>query len=190
MSTTPLDIDVKLKLCCEKNFPAELITQSIQCVNDAFFASELSDLREIRKEFPQLPQVAFDAAEHRMKKHKKSSILISGVDKGSIEIAIAATGLSIWILQQTLGETLKEAWLESDTHKKLKSFLLKGRFKKVDRIREDSKKRLERKIPCKQVKSGDQQPLNNINGDGSIITLEVMVKLDKKYPPKRGDVFK
>lgn len=191
MKSTPLDIDVRLKLCCDQNLPAELITQSMQCVNDAYFASELSDLREIRKTFLQLPQVAFDAAEHRMKKHKRSSVLISAVDKGSIEIVIFVTGLAMWILEKTLGETMKEAWLESDSNKKLKKFLLKGRHKKVKHFREDAHKRLARKIPSEYITSTQvqKQSNNHIKDGGAIITFEVMVSLDEKYPPKRGDLF-
>lgn len=189
MKTTALDIDVRLKLSCNQHLSAELLISAIQCVNDAYFASELSDLRAIRKEFPKLPQVAFDAAEHRMKKYKKTSVLINAVDKGSIEIAIAATGLAIWVLQQTLGETLKEAWQESDWHKQLKQFLLKGRHKKVEKVREDAQKRLERKLPVDRVNTGDQQSLDNVSGDGAIIKIEVFIRPDKRHAPRRGELF-
>ncbi len=188
MKTNPLDIELRLKLCCENEFPAEYVMTALQCVNEAYFASELSDLRKIRKEFPHLPNVALDAAEHRIKTFKKSSVNIRAVKKGSIEFAIVATGLTVWILQQTLGETLKQSWLESNMHKKLKNFLTKDRFNKVERLREDSRKRLSSKLPC-EVGVDHQRSRNDEQDEGEIITLQVKIFPERKYPPRRGELF-
>ncbi|WP_233009521.1 hypothetical protein [Rheinheimera faecalis] len=45
------------------------------------------------------------------------------LEKGSIEITISLTAFGIWLLQQTIGESIKEAWLKSEMHKNLVSYL-------------------------------------------------------------------
>ncbi len=35
-----------------------------------------------------------------------------------------AAGLAFWLLDKTLGETVSEAWKESDLHTQVKEFLL------------------------------------------------------------------
>lgn len=185
----PLDFDIKLELCCKQSFPADIITTAIQCINDAYYLSEIDDLTQIQGEFTDLPKVAFEAAVSRMKKCKKSSVLISSVEKGSIEITIAATALAYWILNQTLGETLKETWNESDMKKKVKEILGKGLDKKVGDVRKNVLRRLKQKLPVDTGISG-KEPSQNNNGDKTVIEIRVELEIEKtKYPPKRGDMF-
>jgi hypothetical protein len=118
-------------------------------VNDAFYRSELKDLHDIRDGFSDVPAVALDAAEQRMRESRKDAILLQGLKKGSLEIAVIGAGLAVWFLKQTLGETVKEAWLDSGLHERIKAFLLRRRTDKYHAIAEDSERRLTRKLGTK-----------------------------------------
>ena len=63
-----------------------------------------------------------------------STLKITKASQGSIilEGVIAAT--STWLLINTVGESIKEAWKESGLHKKLKELLLYGRNNNVEKI--------------------------------------------------------
>jgi hypothetical protein len=45
------------------------------------------------------------------------------LEKGSIELTISLTAVGIWLLQQTIGESIKESWHKSEMHKNLVSYL-------------------------------------------------------------------
>jgi len=51
---------------------------------------------------------------------------VEGFKKGSIELVIAASAVSIWLLQQTIGESVKEAYTQSLLHKRIVKFLKSG----------------------------------------------------------------
>lgn len=53
------------------------------------------------------------------------------LEKGSIELTITLTAFGVWLLQQTIGESIKEAWLKSDMHKDLVDYLSSDRRKVV-----------------------------------------------------------
>jgi hypothetical protein len=119
-----IEIEVRLHQMRTQEIPYSVFRKILDSLNRAAFESEKKDLKAIRNEFPKLPDVAFDAASHRQKEYRYSAILIKELKPGSLIVAGVVAGVSIWILQQTLGETLKEAWLDSQGHQKLKKLLL------------------------------------------------------------------
>jgi hypothetical protein len=96
----------------------------IALTQQAAFEMELADMKTLRKEFGEIPPYIYDAASMRLWLRSGNSFLIKEVHSGSIILGGIAVGLAIWLLEKTLGETLKEAWVESDTHSRLKQFLL------------------------------------------------------------------
>ena len=146
MDKISLNLTTKLKFAKHNGIPAGIAIDTIKIINDSYFRSELNDLFELKKEFPEIPQIVIDATETRIRRERNSAILVKGVEKGSVEIVVVGTGLLIWVLQQTLGETMKEAWLDSKLHEKIKNFLLGRRSKKNRKIKEDTKKRLRYKL--------------------------------------------
>jgi len=162
-------LNIGLKLTFEKfdEVPAGLAIAAVQCVNDAFYKSELRDLHDIREEFGEIPAVALDAAEQRMRESRKDAVLLRGIQKGSVEIAIVGAGLAIWFLKQTLGETVKEAWLESGLHERIKAFLVRRRSEKYHAVAQESERRLERKLRAK-VQMGYSDSYEHVS-----ITLQV-----------------
>ncbi len=177
-------LDIEASIVFEKfdEIPADLAIKAIQCINDAFFFSELDDLRYIRQEFKEIPRVAFDAAEYRMRQHKRQSVLLHAVNKGSLEIAVVGTGLAVWFLKQTIGETIKEAWHESELHKKIKRVLVSRRSDKNRSIMEDAKRRLEQNLRI-EVQVGYSDDLKRVH-----IGFQIWIPPDYKEPfPRRHD---
>ncbi len=146
MKDISLDLEMKVSFQKYTEIPGGIVMDAIKAINDAFFNSEMQDFRDIKKEFPEIPSIVFDATENRLRRNRDSAILLRGIEKGSVEIIVVGSALLIYILKQTLGETLKEVWLEGELHRKIKNFLLGRRSEKNNRIKEDTKKRLENRL--------------------------------------------
>lgn len=167
MENRTLNVGLKLRFEKFDEVPAGFAITAVQCVNDVFYQSELRDLHDIRNQFSEIPAVALDAAEQRMRESRKDAVLLQGFQKGSLEIAVIGAGLAIWFLKQTLGETIKEAWLEGGLHERIKEFLTKRRSEKYHAIAQDSERRLERKLRTK-VEMGYSDSYEHVS-----ITLQV-----------------
>ncbi len=77
-----------------------------------FFLRKFSDA--------QLPQVTRDAIEFRFRQiDVRRHLTISSVRSGSIELTILAAGTAYWVIDKTLGETLKDAWKSSELNRQL-----------------------------------------------------------------------
>ncbi|MBF0258581.1 MAG: hypothetical protein HQK62_07050, partial [Desulfamplus sp.] len=183
-----IEIEVRLHQIGPEEIPYSVFRKILDSLNNAVFESEKKDLRAIRSEFPDLPDVAFDAASYRLKEYRYSSILIKELRPGSLIVAGVVAGVSIWVLQQTLGETLKEAWLESQDHKRLKEFLLKRMGSKIHSLATDAAKRIERAV-LSEASIGCNYP-----GDPAYLEEPSKIKIDvrieinsKEYPPNRKD---
>jgi hypothetical protein len=55
------------------------------------------------------------------------SYYLESVERGSLALTLSITAVGLWLLQQTLGETIKEAWKQSQLHEKLIDYLTKKR---------------------------------------------------------------
>lgn len=89
----------------------------------AIFEMELAQMQVLRDAFVEIPAYVYDAAILRLYLKAGSSFLIRDLKRSSIIIEGFAIGLAIWLLEKTLGETLKEAWLDSHLHTRIKEFL-------------------------------------------------------------------
>lgn len=117
------NICVKIHIEFKDHVTSDFLVNTVTSIDRAIFKQEKLLLKTLRKEFSDLPTVFFDAAEFRLQNNKGKALQIKSAEEGSIILIGMAFGLSYWILKQTLGETVKEAWLESDSHKKLKKYL-------------------------------------------------------------------
>lgn len=111
-------------------------------IDRAVYEAELEELRSVKSEFSEIPDYIFDAVFMRLYRKAGSLFLIEEARQGSIVFAGFAAGLAYWLLDKTLGETIREAWTASDLHKRIKQFLLAQRGAKANAIGESVKKRL------------------------------------------------
>lgn len=187
-----LGIHIELMLWNRRptGYPHDVLAKTLSAVNSAVFASELVDLRAIRQEFPELPEVVFDAAFHRMRSYRGSALRIQAASSGSLLIAGAVAGVTIFVLKQTLGETIKDAWEESQMHERLKSFLLRRMGGKTHQIATGSAKRIEKTVRTEVIIEYDGPLDSERPSKPHRIRLRVeFSEEDKDYPPAREDLF-
>jgi len=173
-----IDIEVKIQQKASKELPYSVFRKILDSVNTAVFNSEKNNLMLIQKEFPEFPEVAFDAANYRLNKYRYSAILIKELRPGSFIIGGVAAALAIWLLKLTLGETVKEAWLESQGHQKLKEFLLKIMDGKKRSLANDAVKLIQKNVSAKKLTV--EYSLDESNK----IYINVIIEIDQEsFPP-------
>lgn len=186
MPTTP-DIELRLTLSDYEDPPAEIVLNALQALSDAVYQSEVADLKACRESGLEIPPLVFDLAEQRIKEYRRSSVLVQSVTPGSVVLSVVVSGLAIWVLDKTIGETLKHAWLETDGHRRLKEYLSTriGRRKAQD-IADRAKRKIAAKVPGEVTV---QPPSSAQLGDKSrvVIVINVQLRPYKPYPKRRSD---
>ena len=130
--------ETSLKIVLKVNFENAVSTESLVAILNALekaaYQTETTELRQLRRSFPSLPDVAVDAAAYRLQKEKGRVVHYSNADDGSIILIGAVAGLSYWILDKTLGQTISAAWAESESHDNLKAFLKRRRLSRSQQV--------------------------------------------------------
>ena len=185
-----IEIVLRLHQMGPEEIPYSVFRKIVDALNRAVYESENMELATIQAEFPDLPSVAFDAARYRLRQYRYDSILIKDLRPGSLVIAGAVAGVAIWVLQQTLGETLKEAWLDSEWHQRIKSLLLRRMSHKIYSLATDAARRIERSVPSETNISYDGPVNARVSEAPSRITIDVKIEVSTKdYPPDRKEIL-
>jgi hypothetical protein len=164
---------IKLHFTEGQSFSQGLVTGLIEEINDIYFDIERTDIENIREYFPELSTVAIDAARYRINSYRDSAIRVEAAKPGSLTIILIGSALSYWILQNTVGETFKETWKETDMHKKFKDFFKKGQKRKTQEIAD----RLDRRHPrYRQYGSHTQSAITRyeVSESGTSITVTII----------------
>lgn len=141
--------------------PFGTIESVIKEIQGIVIAQEELELRRLRKEIPEVPASAITAAIAQLERPniQYQAVRVSAVKPGSLGLWIALTAFGWWVLENTLGETLKDAWKESATHEKVKQFFVRSRLDKLRAIQRginkgvqkvrarDSRKNVEIEVP-------------------------------------------
>ena len=96
--------------------------------------AEIQEIDEMETAFPDLPAAVFDAMRYRASRLTAQSLNFETASSGSIILGGVAAAVAYWLLDKTLGETVRQAWEESDLHKRIKGFLLTNMRPKANRI--------------------------------------------------------
>jgi len=59
--------------------------------------------------------------------HHNEAYYVEKIERGSLTITVIVSSVGVWLLQQTIGESIKEAWLQSEMHKSLVGYLTSPR---------------------------------------------------------------
>ena len=123
--------------------PALLIADVLESVNNAVYESESDELEALSQRFSDLPQVTLDAARYRIENYRQTALLIESGSKGSLIVLGTTALLALWLLDKTLGETIKEAWKQDEWHNKLKDYLTENLAAKANAIAENIRRQLQ-----------------------------------------------
>jgi hypothetical protein len=132
-----IDIHIELHFIQATAFPAQLLLGVIEATERAIARVERYEIDEFQKLLPDIPAPIFDAMRYRAEHLNGRALNFQGAASGSIILFGTAAGLSYWLLDKTLGETVSETWRESDMHVRLKKILHARIGTKAKRIAED-----------------------------------------------------
>jgi hypothetical protein len=128
------DILVELRFINAQEFSAQLILGTIEAVERAIAQTEREEIDALAEEFSSLPPAVFDAMRYRARQLPGRSLNLRAATSGSLVLAGAVVALSYWLLDKTVGETVKEAWEHTSLHSKVRDFLLSRTREKADLI--------------------------------------------------------
>lgn len=131
------DLYVELRFQGAESFPAQLILGAIEATERAIARSETEDIDALQNEFKDLPAPIFDAMRYRIGELTGRALNFNHASSGSLILGGVAAALSFWLLDKTLGETVKQAWESSDLHGDMKGFLETRLRRKAERIARD-----------------------------------------------------
>jgi hypothetical protein len=120
--TPGLDTEVTLYFSNHQGVSYEVLDSVLSYMARAVRRLEKNDFElcvEILRDY-NVPEVTIDAARFRFENlDYRRFITITKASTGSIELIIALAGAAYWIVDKTLGETLKDAWKQTSAHEKL-----------------------------------------------------------------------
>ncbi len=178
-----------------KGYPAGLVARVLDIANDAIYDSELDTLAMIAREFPEFVTPAeLDAVRYRLGLHRGSALIIESSSPGSLLISglLGFGALSLWLLNQTLGETFKQAWTESRSHRKLKGFLTKERHihKQAEALAEEVKVEIQNlPTPYHQLVQTEIQIDETEHGENITIKIHTSLVRQSQFPPRPAEVL-
>lgn len=129
------EIVIRLHFESEDNkLNSKFLIQSLKQLEDALFESNKKDIEDAL-DFVEIPfpdQIKF-ASIQELKVNTHQQIYLNHSEKGSVVIYGIVTGVSLFVLEKTIGESFAVAWKESESHKKLIDFF-KKRINKIDSL--------------------------------------------------------
>jgi len=128
------EIQVEITFSESEAFPASLVVALVSRVDQLVNEIELAELEAAFSKFKEISPVERDAACYRITHYPAGALQIQASRAGSLILLCAAMPLALWVLDKTLGETLKEAWVKSSLHHRLLKFLSARRGKKAHLI--------------------------------------------------------
>ncbi|PWT78733.1 MAG: hypothetical protein C5B58_14860 [Acidobacteria bacterium] len=171
------DIAITIKFTEATNFPAALISGVIDTVEKVVFEVEQEELEYLIREYlgeepPGIQSLVADACRHRIRTRRGQSVFVESAADGSIVLDCVLSGLAVCILKQTLGEKIKESWLDSPIHHRLKEFLSRERTWKMEQFAQ----RLERGIRApRRLKEFSSSIRVEISEAGGISRIAIIV---------------
>lgn len=141
----------------------------IEEIKEIAITHEKMELRRIRKEVPEIPSPAVTKAIAQLDEPlvQYQAVKVAAAEKGSLGLEIALAAFGYWVLDNTLKETLQDAWKESPMHAKVKGFFLKTRGDKLRAIQKQLNSKVQKLTAADSHKNLD-------------IEVPMFAKLDEK----------
>ena len=140
------DIKVILRFHSKYKIPADLVARIIAAVDTAIKDAEAADFSAIKKEIPQIPKEIIDAVEQGITKNQFTGMYLESAETGSIIIEGIVVAAASWILLNTIGESFKDAWKESELNQRIKDVLLSKQITKVEELVQRIQNKIEENI--------------------------------------------
>lgn len=99
----------------EEEIESRTLTRVLRGVDAYFHGLERQNVSELANEFG-IPPVIRDATLERIRKFRGRHIRIERVEAGTLTVTVAIVAISVWLLNRTVGESVKEGWKRTDAH--------------------------------------------------------------------------
>jgi hypothetical protein len=116
-------IHIKLQFRSARGVPASVVARILAIAEEEALRVESEDIEELASEIRELPHVAIDAARYRIQQYRGKCFHITSAGQGSIILLGAVAGISYFVLDHTIGDTLGDAWRGSELHRRVLAFL-------------------------------------------------------------------
>ncbi len=120
-----IELKISLRISGGEAFPASLIAQTMMVIESEIFDLEYEELEIIFAELDDIDQIVKDACYHRINRFKGNSLRVSETKPGSLILAGVSAALAYWLVENTIGESIKDAYKQSELHEQLKRILLR-----------------------------------------------------------------
>jgi len=115
-------------------FSASLVANVITAVEESAYQVAVREIDELERSLPDVDSAVFDAMRYRANQYRGRAVTLHSAQSGSILLLGIIAGLSYWLLDKTLGETVKEAWVKSGRHDQIVKMLSERRWAKAEAI--------------------------------------------------------
>ena len=170
------DIEIRIKICDPSNrIDSKYIIDALNIVETALYRSDIEDIEMACSKLG-LSEIILDASKERLRRFRHHRLRIYNVNTGSIYIYGLVMATAYFILKNTVGESIKVAYKDSNMHKKLISIFRENISDKVHSIIKNLKRGTLRK------KTYDIRDINFDNIDPTEISITMQGKpvTDKK----------
>lgn len=186
-----MSIEVRLKFDGTETFPAGAVSRVVEYVETSFFQTESELITESRDQIQEVTSSTeeleygfgvVDRLEAELENYRGDALVFEWASSGSLILAGAAAGIAVWLLKNTVGESIREAWINSPTHKRLVDLLSNP----IIRARKTSERLDQTEI---SVGTGERAQLRaelKENYDGVVIEVTALIIVEKPMPIQEG----
>lgn len=125
---------IEVELTFHGSPPTALLVSTIQVCEEEIYQSQRAELEAALEHVGDLPGYVKSVCRRRFADTSCVSLRFTDSRHGSIVLLGALTALGYWIIQHTVGETIKDAYKETGMHDKLKQFLLSRYRRQADEL--------------------------------------------------------
>jgi len=166
------EIQIEVHFCQRQSVATSTLTTVLRSIESAIIETEKQEIEVLSDKIKDIPVVAIDACYERLRKYNGFAYRLSATRSGSVVVVGLVAGVAYYVLDKTLGETLKEAWLESKMHEKIKNLLTDRRNVRAHKISDLIHKKLKRRMPIDYISQGV--------GTRDLIMITIQLKPDPK----------
>lgn len=118
------ELAIEVRFVGQESFAVGVVAKWLTQIERAVFNSERDDIEALQQALgPEIPAPYFDAIRYRFDSLRGRTVNISYASNGSIILLSFVGAASMWLLDKTLGEAVKESWKQSSWHQKATSVL-------------------------------------------------------------------
>jgi hypothetical protein len=183
----PADLNIEVTVEAPGGVPASVVVDVLDAVNRALRREAERELEGLRFAGMITP-AHFEAAATRLRATQPNALILRDARTGSVILGGAVAGLAIWLLNQTLGESLTEAWKKSDSHRKIVEWLTRHWSRDSTSAANAIRREFKEGPPSLAERHTYSVTVQDQVGGMPTIQVQVIVRPGDDYAVPRGDL--